>query len=659
MYLKTPVLLRLLLFCSILHFSGCQYLPDVSVPDIGFPDVSMPSLGFEEEKPKEPVIPISVAYAFDPSVTEATLEIQACDLPYTLKTGESILQTFLTTGQETFQSVTAYAGSGQAVQSTRPSDLIIQISMVNQSFEEVDRMAEEDNYLAFLTLQLRAVFIDKNGMELAQTPLHFNRQIRIWAPSLTGQSVSCTTGQYDGKINGAAAELAQQLVELVPELIKNGSPQPLTASQVRQPAFAPSTPRFAPQAPPPAAPGNRPFLIFRTMLKDGNDNLILEGGEAIVLTIEATNMGSATVTAVNANVVGNAALVEAFSRMTPLPISMGAFQPGETRTTEIRGRMPLNVPEQKAELVVALQLEDGSQIGSHRIVAPLQPGTPPPDVQARPSGARPQPPSRQPSPPSPGTQESRRAADTKAVPPVMNAERTPPATDTYVAMLIGMDAYQTTWPQAYHVPQDRLTVLQDTLQTTGLFTDRNVRVLQGSQAAKSDIEKVLLTWVRQRMNGESVLIVYFSGQALKDQANGEVYLVPYEGSPDASTKQLISLRTLQRVLGKLQNRLTLFILDAPIVPMGERNPHADAVSPVRWTSGLSQQDKTPVIQIRKLPGQGNGEPADVLAGLLGSADRNQNGTITIGEFLEDASESSEITLLLPDSSPLLAIPLAR
>ena len=156
MNLKLCALPRLLLLLSILQFSGCSYLPDVSMPDISlpdldFPDISLPRFGFgEEEKPKEPAIPISVAYAFDPSVTEATLEIQACDLPYTLKTGESIVQNFLTLGQETFQAVTAYAGTGEAVQATKPSDLIIQISMVNQTFQAVDRMAEEDNYLAYL-----------------------------------------------------------------------------------------------------------------------------------------------------------------------------------------------------------------------------------------------------------------------------------------------------------------------------------------------------------------------------------------------------------------------------------------------------------------------------------------------------------------------------
>ncbi len=623
MYFKTCTLAKLLLFLSILPFSGCQYIP-MSMPDLDFPDISLPRFGFgEEEKPKEPAIPISVAYAFDSSVTEATLEIQACDLPYTLNTGEAIVQNFLTLAQESFQSVTAYSGTGEAVRVTKPSDLIIQISMVNQSFQEVDRMAEEDNYLAYLNFKLEAVFIDKNGAQLGQIPLNVDGQVRVWAPAITGQSVSCTTGQYDAKINGVAAELAEQLMAVVPQVLKDGGTQQLT-TQSRQPAFPQAAPRFS--APSSSAPSNRPFFTFRTMLKDGNDNLILEGGEAIVLMIEATNLGSTVITTAKANVSGHETLVEAFSQMTSLPISLGTFQPGETRTTEIRGRMPVNVTAQKAELVVALQLEDGTSIGSHRIVAPLQPGT-------RGSGA-----------PSGGPRMQEKPGDKK---------------DAYVAMLVGLDAYQDAWPGAYRTPDGLLMTLRATLQGTGLFPNQNIRVLQGNNAAKADIAKTLLTWVRQRIGKESVLVVFYSGQAVQDRENGEVYLIPFEGSPEASSKQLISLRTLQRLLGKLQNRLTLLILDTPIAKKAGQDASADGSSRVRWISGLSRDDKTPVIQLRRRPGQAIGKPADVLAALSGSADANKNGTITVGEFLDSASESIRITRLLPDSSPLLSLPLAR
>lgn len=630
MRLTACTLPRLLLFVSILQFSACSYLPDVSMPDLEFPDISMPSFGFgEEEKPKEPTIPISVAYAFDPSVTEATLEIQACDLPYTLQTGESIVQNFLTLGQETFQSVTAYSGTGEAVQATRPSDLIIQISMVNQAFQEVDRMGDEDNYLANLDFKLQAVFIDRSGAALGQIPLNYGGQVRVWAPTITGQSVTCTTGQYDAKIHGAASELAEQLVAVVPQVLQDGGTQTLMAQQGRPPAFTQAAPQVAPRfsASAPAAPGNRPFFTFRTMLKDGNDNLILEGGEAIVLMIEATNLGSTAVNTATADVSGHETLVAAFSRMTSLPISLGTFQPGETRTTEIRGRMPGNVTAQKAELVIALQLEDGTPIGSHRIVAPLQPGT-------RGSGAQ--------SSQSSGPRMQEKPRDTNA----------------YVAVLVGMDAYQDAWPEAYRTPDGLLMTVRETLQNTGLFPNQNIRVLQGDTAKKGAIAKTLLRWVRQRIGKESVLVVYFSGQAVQDQENGEFYLIPYEGAPDASSKQLISLRTLQRLLGKLQNRLTLLLLDAPLVERGGQGTSADT-SPASWSSGLSKQDTTPVIQLRRRPGQEMDNPANMLGGLSGTADGNKNGTITVAEFLESASASSRITRLLPDSSPLLNLPLTR
>ncbi|MYH02183.1 MAG: hypothetical protein F4142_06340 [Nitrospira sp. SB0675_bin_23] len=595
------------------------------MPDISLPDISLPSLGFEEDKPKEPAIPISVAYAFDASVTEATLEIQACDLPYTLNTGEAIVQNFLTLGQETFQSVTAYSGTGEAVRVTKPGDLIIQISMVNQSFQEGDRMADEDNYLARLNFKLQAVFLDKDGTQLGQLPLNVDGHVRVWAPALTGQSISCMTGQYDAKVNGVASELAEQLVAVVPQVLNNGGTQPLTAPE-RQSAFPQAAPRVSAPSSSSSAPGNRPFLTFRTMLKDGNDNLILEGGEAIVLTIEATNLGSTTVNTATANVSGHETLVEAFSHMTSLPISLGTFQPGETRTTEIRGRMPVNVTAQKAEVVIVLQLKDGTSIGSHRIVAPLQPNV-------RESGA----------------QSSR---------PRMQQDK-PRDKNAYVAMLVGLDTYQDAWPEAYRTPEGLLMTVRETLQRTGLFPNQNIRVLQGSSAEKGAISKTLLKWVRQRIGKESVLVVYFSGQAVQDRENGEVYLIPYEGAPDASSKQLISLRTLQRLLGKLENRLTLLILDTPIIKQAGQETSADTSSPVHWNSGLSKQDATPVIQLRRRPGQEMDNPANMLSGLSGNADGNKDETITVAEFLESASASSRITRLLPDSSPLLNLPLAR
>ncbi len=603
----------ILALAAIFALNGCN---SVSMPEIAIPELNMPELGFG--KKSEPRLPISVSYAFDPSVTQATLEVDACGLPYTINTGEIIPQAFLAVGQERFASVAAYSGSGQAVQASQQSDLTVHLRLVHQSFQPATKIAQEDTYIAFVNLQMLAVFMDATGKQLAQTPLNYSAQASIWTPSLTGNSVSCVTGTFDDEMSRAAAELARQLVSIVPQLTGQDPQQPLTAqipqNQVRTPSL--------------------PALKFRTMLKDGNNNLILEGGEVLVLQIEATNSGAQPLLEVNIELKGSQTLLQAFSEMTPLPISFGDFQPGETKTIEMRGRMPFQVPENKGELVVTLKPRDGSIVGSHRILAALQSATPT-------TGQR------------NSTQFTSKAPQQKIDPSV----------NTYVAILIGLDQYRDKWKKVYRIPKGQLQALKNTLQTTGVFSEKNIRVLRGSHATKTDIEEALLSWGRQRLGKDSILIFHFSGQALSHPTTGEVYLVPFEGSPTASAKRLISLRTLQRVLGKMGNRLTLLILDTPATPLLRQTGSigANGSIPIKWTSGLalSLQGGTKVIQVRQKFRQRNEGPAELLAGLLGRADANGNGTITVKEFLEDVKPRAEITSAPPRESPEALIPLAQ
>jgi len=580
------------------------------------PEVNLPEIGFG--KKSEPKLPISVSFAFDPSVTQATLEVDACGLPYTINTGEIIPQAFLAIGKERFASVTAYSGSGEAVQASQHSDLTVQVQLVHQSFQPATKIAQEDTYIAFVNLQMLAIFMDSTGKELAQTPLNYSAQASIWAPALTSNSVSCVTGTFDDEMSRAAAELARQLVSIVPQLTGQDPQQSLTA-QIPQNQFRTQS---------------LPALKFRTMLKDGNNNLILEGGEVLVLQIEATNSGAQPLLEVNIELRGSQTLLQAFSEMTPLPISFGDFQPGETKTIEVRGRMPFQVPENKGELVVTLKPRDGSIVGSHRILAALQSATP--------------------------TTGQRNSTQFTSKAPQQKID---PSGNTYVAILIGLDQYREKWKKAYKIPKGQLQALKNTLQTTGVFSEKNIQVLRGSHATRTDIEEALLSWGRQRLGKDSVLIFHFSGQALSHPTTGEVYLVPFEGSPTASAKRLISLRTLQRVLGKMGNRLTLLILDTPATPLLRQvgTIGTNGSIPIKWTSGLalSPQGGTKVIQVRQKFRRTNEGPAELLAGLLGRADANGNGTITVEEFLEDVKPRAEITSAPPRESPEALIPLAQ
>lgn len=599
------------------------------MPDVSMPDISMPSLGFGEEEKPNPTLPVSVVYAFDSSVTEATLEVNACGLPYTIQSGELIPQAFMQAGHERFQSVTAYAGTGKAVQASHAADVTVQIQLVTQSIQSATSMADEENAIAFVDLQLHAAYLDANGNELTRQPLNYNEQVSIWTPALTGQSVSCTTGRYDDLIVSAALQLAGQTASIVPELLNQPVPQQRTAQAVtaRQPRAAGA--RQSQLSEP-----VRPTLKFRTMLKDENNNLLLDAGEVISLHVEITNTGQTLLEGVTIDLKGTPAVVKAFTAITPIPLSVGSCQPGETKTIEIRGKMPLTVPTQHGELTVSVNPGDGSVIGSHRILATLQPG----------SG------------------HSTPRADVGRIPPVPGLKKAGTAGEktNYLAVLIGMDQYRDTWPGAYRTRRGQVAALTQTLQTTGTFTDQTIRILEGPRATRTNIEQTLLTWSQRRLGQDGVLIFYFSGQALNHPETGEVYLVPFEGSPNAPAARLISLRALQGILAKLDNRLTLLILDAPVTPVRVTGGTGfDKAVPTQWAIPPSDHDGPHVIQIRKIRRRATADRSDVLAGLFGRADADDNGTTTVGEFLNDVSAMAEITPMLPADAPEASIPLSQ
>ena len=607
--------------------SGCGKF---SLPDVSMPDISMPSLGFDEEEKPNPALPVSIVYAFDSSVTEATLEVNACGLPYTIQSGELIPQAFMQVGHERFQSVTAYAGTGKAVQASHTADVTVQIELVKQSVQSATSMADEENAIAFVDLQLHAAYLDANGNELARQPLNYNEQVSIWTPALTGQSVSCTTGRYDDLIVSAALQLAGQTASIVPELLNQPVPPQQTAQAVtaRQPQAAAARQSQSSKT-------VRPTLKFRTMLNDANNNLLLDAGEAISLHVEITNAGQTLLEGVAIDLTGTPTIVNAFTATTPIPISVGSCQPGETKTIEIRGKMPVTVPTQHGELMVSVNPGDGSAVGSHRILATIRSGrrrsTPRADV-GRATAV-------------PGTNKRKAGEDI-----------------SYLAVLVGMDRYRDTWPGAYRTRRGQMAALTQTLQTTGLFTGQTIRILEGSRATRTDIEKTLITWSRRRLRQDGVLVFYFSGQALNHPKTGEVYLVPFEGSPNATAARLIPLRSLQRVLAKLGNRLTLLILDASVTPL--RVPGGIGLgeaAPTQWTKGLPRpgHNGTQVVQIRKIRRRETGDRSDVLAGLFGRADADGNGTVTVGEFLNDVSAMAEITPRLPATAPEARIPLSQ
>ena len=129
--------------------------------------------------------------------------------------------------------------------------------------------------------------------------------------------------------------------------------------------------------------------------------------------------------------------------------------------------MPLTVSKPTGELVISLtSAGEEAPVVSHRILAPLRDK----NSAAETDGTNTRP-DQQPS----SSEETR-------------------SKEAYVAVLVGMDAYRNDWPDAYRIPTGHMKAVGKMLQAAGAFTERNIRVLEGSHAAKSDVEEALFTW---------------------------------------------------------------------------------------------------------------------------------------------------------------------
>jgi len=593
--------------------------------------ISFPRLSFDEQP--ETKLPIAVVYRFDPALSQATQVVDACGLPYTIKSGEIITETFLQVGQEHFTSVSTQPTLSTDSTPTSLNEITIDLNLVQMNFEPVDRSGDEDRYHANVGLQLQAVYQNSQGKALAQTPLVYADKVKMWTPALTSQSQSCVTGQFDAVVEDAAKTLAKEMANALPRLYGQ-SPQPLGSTSVNNTI----------QAPTQSQPISRqhPSLSFRTKLQDANDNLVLEGGENVILQIETTNTSSTPLPSAYVELRGSQSIVNAFSSVTTLPISIGSLQAGESKTTEIRGHMPEIVEQENGELEVSISLSQGIPPGAHTILASIQPGNSSSQQTLREKIT-----------PFPNEGNSK------------NHPETLPKEIPNYALVVGINEYRDPWPQAHQVTVQQIQRLAGALSASGSFTKNGIKILNGSHATRTDIEETLFAWSKQQLTSDTILLLYFAGHALVDPEKGEVYLVPYEGALTASKKRLISLRSLQRVLGKLKVKLSLLFLDTPVAQYLDESGTAvglNGSTPANWRASITSTDKTPphLIQIRRLTEEKvKQQPTQLLTGLQGEADHNQDGTVTLGEFLQNLKGTAEVISAESQSLSHLDIPLSQ
>ncbi len=523
---------------------------------------------------------------------------ESCGHIMEIAVGAKLEEALVEGAYRTFKGV-VYEGRG--TKDATP-DATVHVDLVSWSFnlkQDVvyDRVPAELNFNAIVRVY------DPSGKLLREAEVRTDRQERLRVEPLQKNCdyiinpfVQDSVIDFATKVS-TESRLAFGTQPSAPIVAQSAVPGAPSAAQAapKSPTGSASDPTARSfSVPVPAVSSAPSSLRFKAMVLDENSNLIFEGGERVRVRVDVVNTGPTPVQNATASLTGTPAILTQFPATT-LPIPM--LQPGDTKSLEFVATLPPTVQAQKAELHVVVAESGGAAAPAQSLALTVQP-----------TGVR--------------------SDDVDQIPPPVAGFQHP---HTFLVS-IGIGAYRDQQvPQRKYASLDA-EMVANYLQSLGGVPSSNVRLLQDWKALRPDIDEALLDWLPPHVTKESVVIVYFAGQALVNQA-GEILLVPYEGNP-ASASRLYPLKDLQSALARLKAKQTILIFDGMVAKL----PHdakAKTLTP-RW-----DHNGGTTIHMVSADGLSRGLEDDkhrhglftyyFLRALRGEADLNRDGQVTLGE----------------------------
>ena len=520
-----------------------------------------------------PPVPLTAQLDIDPSLAKAKTEyIDNCSRIHVFSIGPTVEDTLIQAAHQTFRTV-AVAGSQAA--GGKP-DVTIRVRMLDPRFK-LQTDALYDRAPAELSLDALAEFFDASGAPLGERPLQATRKERLQL-ELTQQRCDYVV---DPLLQDTSTMLATQFMQEARVLLAPATPPPA--------AGAPLTPaETASQA--------AQLLSFKATVLDENGNLLIESGERIRVRVDVVNTGAQTIQDSIVRLTGPQTLLAQFPATT---LATGAIPATGSKSLEFIATMPQSPALQRAELQVALLNSSGQP------AAPSQ--TLP--ISFQPTAAL--------------------LEDVDHIPAATAGAQRP---GDYL-LAIGLSSYREQEIAARKYASLDAETVAAYFQTLGGLPQNNVRLLRDWSALRPDIEEALLDWLPAKTTKDSLVVVYFAGQAMVN-ASGETFLIPYDGSMGSPTR-LYPLKELEAALGRLKAKQVLFVFDGTVLKNGA-DGRAKAVGP-KWIGTPGS-----VLHMIATTGFGRSLESDTwhhglftyyfLRGLRGESDVNRNGEVTIAEL---------------------------
>lgn len=557
-----------MLLIQLLASAGCDTIKS------RFSRQALPDLG--------PPIPLTAQMELDPSMAKAKTEyLDNCSRIHPFSIGPTVEDTLIQAAHQTFRSVVI---PGTQAAGTKP-DVTIRVRLLDPRFK-LQTDALYDRAPAELSLDALVEFFDASGAPLGERPLQATRKERLQL-ELTQQRCDYIV---DPLLQDTSTMLATQFMQEARVLLAPATPASTAGSSIA-PIDTTTKAAAVPTAP---AVASSPSLLFKATLLDENGNLILEGGERIRVRVDVVNTGSQAAQDMAVRLTGPPALIAQFPATT---LPTGTIAPGGSKSLEFIATLPQSLSPQQAQFQVTLISGTGQQI------------SPPQTLQASVQT------------PDPNTD------DVDHIPAGATGFQRP---GDYL-LAIGLSSYREQEIGARKYATLDAETVATYFQTLGGLPQNNVRLLRDWSALRPDIEEALLDWLPSKITKDSVVMVYFAGQAIVTPS-GETFLIPYDGSTGSPTR-LYPLKDLETALGRLKAKQVLFVFDGTVLKNGSEA--RTKAAPPKWGAAGS------VVHMISATGFGKSLESDtlhhglftyyLLRGLRGDADVNRNGEVTIGE----------------------------
>lgn len=562
-------------------------------------------------------LPLTVFLRLDPSISAAALEYHdACAQSVVLPIHEPLAAELKKRMEQVFERVVIQTGS-----SSESIDGVLDVALGLRQVDLFVVRKANKSYPATVTLGLDVAYSDLQG-----ALLHSKKLQSVATGEVEARAETCDVKGLD--------TVARQVIATVVE----GIAQQLgTSAKIREQAQFRKTQRGTTaqgggpvtQVPPPSLPAaplsNAPVttvtdnvpqapaattgttqLSFRTILRDQNQNQVLEQNERFSVEFEVKNEGTTTADAVAVTLNGHPAIVASVKT----PVSVGLLQPGEIRRVAVEGTVGKVSEAEQAELICALQAAPNVALPSPKkfFVAVKPDMTDATEVLS---------------------------VDVDQLPGKKSKLAQPHA----VAIAIGVGAFRDP-----AMPTMKLAA-HDAEVMSGYFTSvmgiplQKVKLVLDAKGLKDDWIEVFEQWLPKQVGPQTTAYVYVAGRAVVDHETGAVSLLPYDATTSGSTRAF-SLARLQRALASAPVKQAVVMLDLSLEPSSGSDP-ARVATP-RWISQDSNGEQERMMLMvgnstlqeaqAYQPGQHGLFTYFLLKGLRGAADLDKNGSVLTGEL---------------------------